>query len=207
MDNRIGQQGQVRRQRRILLILVLVFFGPLAVAWILYVGPEQWHPSARTHAGDLIDPPHPLPQVVLTTVEGAQTEPDLLLGKWTLIYVGPGDCDSRCEQALVDIRQIRLALAKDMNRVQRLFLFSETCCDRTFVETEHPGLIVAWADELDGEELLDNFPVYQRVPVRSAGRIYLVDPLGNLMMSYGPEVPAESILKDMKRLLRLSQIG
>jgi hypothetical protein len=35
----------------------------------------------------------------------------------------------------------------------------------------------------------------------------LIDPLGNLMMSYAAGAKAKGMLEDMKRLLRLSSIG
>lgn len=195
-----------RSGRWIVPIIALLFMGPLVAAWLLYTGPLEWRPEGRTHAGQLIDPARPLPPVSLSTIEGEATSPDFLKGKWTMAYVGHGDCDDRCRQALIDMRQVRLALGKDMDRVQRLFLFSETCCDRAFVETEHPGLIAAWADEINGRQLLGAFPVYDR-PIEEAGRIYLIDPLANLMMSYSAEVPASEILADIERLLRLSNVG
>jgi hypothetical protein len=91
--------------------------------------------------------------------------------------------------------------------VRRVFLASANCCDLEYLETEHAGLITARADEDSDRELLATFPRYGDVPVQAAGRIYIVDPLGNLMMSYAPHAPQKALLEDLKKLLKLSHIG
>jgi len=55
--------------------------------------------------------------------------------------------------------------------------------------------------------LLAVFPTYDGAAPDAAGRSYLVDPLGNLMMSYPADAAPKGMLKDLKRLLRLSHIG
>ena len=67
--------------------------------------------------------------------------------------------------------------------------------------------MVARADEASDRELLAIFPRYDDVPVEDAGRIYIVDPLGNLMMSYARNAPDKALLEDLKKLLKLSHIG
>ena len=37
--------------------------------------------------------------------------------------------------------------------------------------------------------------------------IYIIDPLGNLVFFYPVDAPPEDVLKDLKRLLKVSQIG
>jgi hypothetical protein len=94
-----------------------------------------------------------------------------------------------------------------MDRVQRVFLVTGRCCDRGFLAQEHPDLIVARVDDDASAALLEPFPTYGGVPLADAGRVYLVDPLGNLLMSYAPTAPDKALLTDMKKLLRLSHIG
>ena len=65
----------------------------------------------------------------------------------------------------------------------------------------------ARADEDSDRELLGAFPKYGATPVETAGRIYIVDPLGNLMMSYAPNAPQKALLEDLRKLLKLSHIG
>ena len=200
-------QEAVRRGRRQLVSLAALFFLPLAIAFWLYYGPADWRPAGGTHQGDLIDPARPLPEAVLPTVDGPPTAEDFLRGQWTMLYVGDGLCDQRCRKALYLMRQSRIALNKDMDRVQRVFLVTGRCCDRAFLAQEHPDLIVALVEDAQSAGLLEPFPTYDRVPLASAGRIYLVDPLGNLLMSYPATVPDKALLTDLKKLLRLSHIG
>jgi len=197
----------VRRGRRQLLALAALFFVPLAVAFWMYYGPAGWHPSGDASKGDLIDPARPLPGLALPTPDGPPTDPGFLRGKWTMLYVGDGRCDDRCRKALYLTRQSRIALNKDMDRVQRVFLATDRCCDRAFLAQEHPDLVVARVEDAAAAAVLQPFPAYDGVPVGAAGRIYLVDPLGNLLMSYAPGAPDKALLTDLKKLLRLSHIG
>jgi cytochrome oxidase Cu insertion factor (SCO1/SenC/PrrC family) len=197
----------VRRGRRRLLALAALFFVPLALAFWMYYGPTGWRPAGDTSKGDLLDPARPLAEIALPAMDGPTTAPGFLKGKWTMLYVGDGLCDDRCRKALYLTRQSRLALNKDMDRVQRVFLVTDRCCDREFLSREHPDLVVALVDDPAAAALLAPFPTYDGVPVAAAGRIYLVDPLGNLLMSYSPAAPDKALLTDVKKLLRLSHIG
>jgi hypothetical protein len=191
-----------RRSRAQVWILLAVFFVPLALAFLLYYGSGGWRPSGSTNHGELISPPRPLPSVTLPTPGGAPLAPETWHGKWTLLYVGDGRCDGRCRAALVLMRQTRLALNADMTRVQRIFLATGNCCDRAYLDAEHPDLAIALADNDAGAQLLAAFPD------TADNFIYVIDPLGNLMMRHVPEPPpAKGLLEDLRRLLKLSHIG
>ena len=190
------------RSRTQVWILVGVFFAPLALAFLLYYGSGGWRPPGSTNRGELISPVRPLPNVDLPTRDGAPLAASAWRGKWTLVYVGDGRCDERCRAALTLIRQTRLALNKDMTRVQRIFLTTGNCCARTYLDAEHPGLLIALADNEPGADLLAAFPD------TAAGSVYIVDPLGNLMMRHAPAAaPTKDLLEDLRRLLKLSHIG
>jgi hypothetical protein len=205
-----------RRQRRILIGLALLFFAPLGLSFYLYYG-KSWRPVGRVNAGELIAPPRPLPSLALPladsgtgsgTGSGAhsgagETNPQFLKGKWTFLYVQHGRCDDECRRHLYDTRQVRLALDREMNRVQRVFIGDSDCCDITELKAAHPDLIVIRASLAD-EPLLTLLP---DVSGAVNARVYLIDPLGNAMMFYAPDVKSKGMLDDMKRLLRLSSIG
>jgi cytochrome oxidase Cu insertion factor (SCO1/SenC/PrrC family) len=198
----------VRRGRRQFLLLAALFFVPLALAFWLYYGPGDWRPGAAgTNKGDLIDPARPLPQADLPIAGGSPVRGEFMRGKWSLLYVGDGQCDERCRKALYLTRQTRIALNKDADRVERVFLATGDCCDNEFLENEHPDLVVAIAASPQAAALLAEFPTYDDGPVESAGRIYVVDPLGNLLLSYSATAPDKALLTDLKKLLRLSHIG
>jgi len=198
----------VHRGRRQFLLLAALFFVPLALAFWLYYGAGDWRPgTGGTNKGDLVDPARPLPQADLPIAGGSPVRDEFLRGKWSLVYVGDGQCDERCRKALYLTRQTRIALNKDAGRVERVFLAIGNCCDDEFLENEHPDLVVAIAASPQAAALLAEFPTYDDVPVESAGRIYVVDPLGNLLLSYSATAPDKALLTDLKKLLRLSHIG
>jgi cytochrome oxidase Cu insertion factor (SCO1/SenC/PrrC family) len=197
----------LRRGRRQLVALAALFLVPLAVAFWLYYGPTGWRPAGSASKGDLIDPARPLPAVSLPRADGTASGEQFLRGKWTMLYVGDGACDARCRAALYLTRQSRVALNKDMDRIQRVFLVTGNCCDSAFLAEEHPDVVVAQLQGPDAARLLEPFPAYADGAVGAAGRIYLVDPLGNLLMSYAATAPDKALLTDVKKLLRLSHIG
>jgi hypothetical protein len=126
----------------------------------------------------------------------------LFHNRWSLVYINDGSCDEACRRALYVMRQTRLALNNDMTRVERIFLVTGNCCAREFLSAEHPGLIVVAADGPQGSRLLSEFPAQGR-----ENSLYVVDPLGNLMMSYDARANPRGLLEDLKKLLRLSHIG
>jgi hypothetical protein len=192
-----------RRQRRMLVGIALIFFAPLALSFYLYYG-RHWHPGGRVNAGELIEPARPLPAVALPLASGgASTDAQFLRGKWTFLYLQHGRCDDECRRHLYDTRQVRLALDREMTRVQRVFIADADCCDLPELKAAHPDLIVIRASAAD-EPLLASLPVRAGV---NSHRTYVVDPLGNAMMFYPSEAKPKGMLEDMKRLLRLSSIG
>jgi hypothetical protein len=198
-----------RQGRRQFLLLAALFFVPVAVAFFLYYGTGGWRPAGGTNKGDLIDPAVPLPAVSLARPDGSRTDVKWLQsGKWTVAYLGDGACDERCRQALYLSRQTRIALNKDTDRVQRVFLATGTCCDQAFLAQEHPDLqVVLLGDDPDSRALLGTFPALGGVAAAEAGRMYVIDPLGNLVLSYSEAAPDKALLTDLKKLLKLSHIG
>jgi cytochrome oxidase Cu insertion factor (SCO1/SenC/PrrC family) len=195
------QTARDRRQRRALIGLALLFFAPLALAFYLYYGHGTWHPGGRVNAGDLVQPARPLPALALPLWDAGNTDPNFLKRKWTLLYVAFGSCSDACRTRLYDTRQVRLALDRDMNRVQRVLIAGDGCCDAQFLHEQHPDLITIRATPA-AAPLLALLPAEARRP-----RVYLIDPLGNLMMSYPADAKPKGMLEDLKRLLRLSSIG
>jgi len=193
-----------RRQRRVLIGLALLFFAPLGLAFYLYYGHGTWHPGARVNTGELVQPPRPLPALPLPLWGAGNTPENFLKGKWTFLYVSHGPCAQVCRNALYETRQVRVALDRDMNRVQRVFLAAEDCCDPKTLREQHPDLTTVRL----GVETAPLLTIIQQgAGANTEDRIYIVDPLGNLMMSYAPNARPKGMLEDMKRLLRLSSIG
>jgi hypothetical protein len=195
----------VRRRRLQLVGLATLFLGPLLFSAWLYYG-SGLRPPGHVQHGELLDPVRPLPGAALATAAGALTAPDFLRHKWTLLTVVHDDCDARCTAALAATRVARIALDEDAPRVQRVLLADAPCCEAAWRSGAATGLVTAWLDSDDGRRLVAALAT-PLAPAPEPGRIYLVDPLGNLVMSYPPGTDAKDLLKDLGRLLRLSQIG
>ena len=193
-------QDSRARGRRTLLIVAAVFLVPVAVAFTLYYG-KLWRPASSSSKGELIEPARPLTVTGLRNPDGTPADASVLLGKWTLLYIGDGRCDAACRTALVFGRQTRLALNNEMTRVQRVFLATGNCCDTGYFTGEQAGLVAFDASAPAAAALLAQFP---------DGRehtLFIVDPLGNLMMRHDASHTSKDLLSDLKKLLKLSHIG
>ncbi len=202
--------GELRsRNLRMVVALAALFFMPLLASYLLYYG-LGWRPSGRINHGELIQPPRPLPRVDLppiaaggdTVSELRGAEPALFRGAWTLVYIGDGSCDASCRATLYVMRQTRLALGTDQTRLARVFLVTANCCAREYLARAHAGMTVLDATGAAAAPLLSLFPAGDR-----AHSVFIVDPLGNLMMRYDVGREPGGLLVDLKRLLELSQIG
>jgi hypothetical protein len=187
--------------RRMLLVLAAVFLLPVAAAFALYYG-GSWRPGGFTNHGNLFDPARPLPQILLQRVFSSESALDPLRGKWSLVYVGEGICDADCHHALLVMRQTRLLLNSEMDRVGRVFLATLPCCDQDFLDAEHKGIDYFHVGVPAAEPLLAQFPAERR-----AQSLFVVDPLGNLVMSFDTREDPKGLLEDLKKLLKLSHIG
>ncbi|HSY05721.1 MAG TPA: hypothetical protein VK803_07215 [Steroidobacteraceae bacterium] len=200
------------RNLRTLALLAALFFLPLLLAFLTYYG-TPWRPAHHVNHGVLMTPPRALPptslpQLLPAAASAAASAPASAAasapwhGHWSLVYIGAGACSAACREMLYVMRQTRLALDTDMTRVRRVFLATAPCCDRAYLGTEHPGLTVLDAGGTAGRALLAAFP-----PQGREHTLFIVDPLGNLMMSYDARQNPHGLLLDLKKLLRLSQIG
>jgi hypothetical protein len=178
------------RSRRVLLLLVALFFAPLLLSFLMYYG-LSWRPAGHTNHGTLIEPPRPLPAASA-----------VFLGKWSLVYVGSGDCDAECHNALYFMRQTQLGLGHLLPRVQRVFIATARCCDQAFLEREHSGLLTVDPPESERAPLLAQFPADARDKT-----LFIVDPRGNLMMRYDAHADPRGLHEDLEKLLNLSHIG
>lgn len=183
---------------RLTLILIFAFFAmPMGVAWLMNFGGD-WMPGATANHGTLVQPVLPVDAEGLVEPSGALLDPDLFRGEWTLMFRLAGDCDESCRQVLYVMRQVRLAQGKNIDRVHRLLVLDGTQPPHWVgeVQEHYPGLLIAHPASEGGTA---------RLP--AAGRIYLVDPLGNLMMEYAPHADPRGMIKDLERLLRISYVG
>jgi len=183
------------RGRLTLLAIAAIFVLPIGTAMYMYFGSGGWRPAAQTQRGNLITPPRLLPDTALTAVAPAAKFRDL----WSMVVLAGDSCATDCQRALVKIRQIRLSLGPKMTRMQTVFMpVTEAVLNQQQL-AQHPKLIVA--DPAMSASLRALFGDY------NSGQIFLVDPMGNLMMSYPINAEMADIRKDVGHLFTLSTIG
>jgi hypothetical protein len=192
------------RGRWQMLLVFLICAAPLAAAYFTYYVIK---PSARTNYGTLIDPrAHPIPPMASTTLDGRPETLDKYKGKWIMLKVGGGACDAGCQNQLYEMRQLRLMQGKDMDRIERVWLITDREPLDTVVIRAFDGTHMLRAP---GEVVAKWLPV--DAGTTAAEHIYLIDPLGNLMMSFpkDPDRPAarKKMYKDIVKLLKASAIG
>lgn len=191
-----------RRARLTLLAVFALFLAPVVAAWLFHTVAPQWHPRGTVNQGTLIIPARPLPPAPLAAVDGGRLGEDVLRGHWTLLLFSEKPCDRNCQALLLQLRQVHAALNKDIPRVQRLLVLVGP--QATAPPQVDPDLLLA---RLRDRSWLDHFALGAGGRPVVSGRVFLVDPLGNLMMFYPASDPVRGILKDLKRLLRISRVG
>lgn len=195
---------QIRRGRRTALLLFTAGFGPMILASIMYY--TGWlNPAEHTNEGVLVEPVVPVQQLNLETAAGqplsARFGADQADPQWHMLVVSES-CGGDCERLLYLARQVNIALGKNAPRVSRSAWLGSLPADlenRWHEEyrlmerlQQSAGSRSAWPDGFN--------------PAEQPG-ILLVDPFGNVMMRYGPEHTGKQLLKDLKHLLKLSQVG
>ncbi|MEJ2255874.1 MAG: hypothetical protein P8X98_02555 [Woeseiaceae bacterium] len=187
------KQGRGRLQ---FLLIAAIFLGPLLVAAWMYFGGASLAPEGRTNHGALLQPITSLPEALPESALHAQTD-----GRWVLLYANTGVCGEDCEFSLYTLRQSRLMLGRERDRLVRVFLHGDIPPDTVLLAEEHAGLLAihdgALAELLQGKRPVD----------LEAGGYYLIDPLGNLVMYFPPDIDPADMVEDVDHLLELSRIG
>jgi hypothetical protein len=182
----------VRKGRRTLLLIALVSIAPIIASYTAYYFFPR---DSKVNYGELL-PTQPAPDVAGTRVDGKPFRLSDLRGRWVLAVAADGACDAGCDKALYAIRQARTMQGREMERVERLWLVTDGVPPRSAVVTEQPDLLVVRGNAAG----LSPFGA-------GPDRIYLVDPLGNLVLAYPRDPDIKGLAKDLTRLLKASRIG
>ena len=189
-----------RSGRTMFFLVLAICAAPMIFSYLTYYVIK---PEGRTNYGELIDPrKYPIPELGITELDGKTASLEQLKGKWILLQVDAADCQKACAQKLYYMRQLRLTQGKEMERIQRVWLI-----------TDDAPLDIALMKEYDGTQLLrvDPQKLAAWLPVeegtKASDHLYMIDPLGNLMMRFPKDPDANKIKKDITRLLKASSIG
>ncbi|HEY7672642.1 MAG TPA: hypothetical protein VIC71_10525 [Gammaproteobacteria bacterium] len=187
------------RSARVPILIAAACLGPFALALLVYYVPNELTQQRANPERTLSATPKPLPEVALRTPGGGTTGTDWARYRWSLIYARITPCEGRCASDLAHLTEVHLALGADRARVQRVLLLA----DEDFRMTGDPTLLVGYLDAERDAELVNAFSL----ELLEQGRIFVVDPLGNLVMSYPPAPDQARLLEDLERLLNVSRIG
>lgn len=176
-----------------LALIALAFFGPTVVALVLVE--SGWRPGGRVNHGELVNPVEPMAALPLAE-SGAPADPALWLGRWSLLLSSAQACASRCEETLSLLGRVHVALNKDQDRVQvGLVLPGGTgfpALPERVLRLHAPApLLRDWAELAGAGE--------------DGMTVQLVDYRGQRMMSFPTPLDGSGLLKDLRRLLRLSK--
>ena len=122
-----------------------------------------------------------------------------------MYYFVTASCNEVCQADLYNMRQINIALGKNQDRVQHVIVHLAPA-DTEFLallSTEHQQAIRVAANAENTAALISPEPA----PTDKAYFIYLMDPLGNVMMKFPQDLNPKLILKDINKLLKISRIG
>ena len=204
--NAKDNKARASLNRRSLVLIAALFALPAVIATLMYL--TGWRPASTGNHGILIQPARLIEDTALRTLDGKPVHFSALHGKWAMVYFGPSACPQLCMKSLYNMRQAQAAQGKESNRVERVFILTDTSAVATLKAKllDYPGMHV-WAGEKKAVlKLADNFDIHETSIAQQQG-ILLVDPLGNLMMRYVPESDPTGMLKDMTRLLKYSWLG
>lgn len=182
-----------------MLAVLLVCASPVIASYFTYY---IVRPEGRRNFGELIVPQRPLPALTAQTLEGQPVQLPRLKDQWLLLSVAGGACEGHCEQNLYFQRQLREALGREKERLDRVWLVSDEAPVR---EALRPALASATVLRLPAAELAQWLE--PAAGQRLEDHLYLVDPLGNLMMRFPAAMDLAAAAKakrDLDRLLRAS---
>jgi hypothetical protein len=198
-----------------LLAILAVCAAPVIASYLTYYVIK---PQGRTNYGELVLPQRQVGALEGLTLTGSApssgAEPTgatqtqamaltALQGHWIFLTVQSAACDDDCSARLYAMRQVRATTGKEMERIERVLVVTGDGVPSASLLAEHPGLIVLKTDAAKLQTVLGEDPGGGAQP----GRIFVVDPLGNLMMRYPPHADPRRMKKDIAKLLMASRIG
>lgn len=184
------------RSRKMLWLVAAVCVAPFIASFTAYY---FYQPEGRVNYGELMDA-KPLPRAPLTLTDGGAFTLQQLEGKWLFVVVDDAACNAYCEKKLWQIRQIRKTQGKYPERIERVWLVTGQGQPAQRLRAEFDG---TWMVRVGGSPVLGALPFAGA----QADHIYLVDPLGNLVLRYPRDADPSRIRKDIERLLKVSRIG
>ena len=191
--------ARFRHQRLKLLAVLLVCASPVILSYLFYY---VLPPSGRTNFGTLILPQRPVPELRLAETAGKPYRFASHLGQWVVLQVDAGACEKACVDKLYALRQQRTMTGKERERIDRVWLVSDAVKPAAELLRDYEGTVVLRVDPAELTALMPLEP-----GKRIEDYLWVVDPLGFLMMRFPADGEPSKIRKDISRLLKASRVG
>ena len=183
--------------------VVIAFVAPVVAAYALFF--LGITPPAFSNKGELLNPIIDVESFALTDDSNKTLGRDeITKHKWHMVYFAGASCDDACNQILYNMRQINIAVGKNANRLRRLLVHLEKPGEefQSLIAEEYPDAEHAHADAATIAAALQEVGAEFR-----SNEVYIMDPLGNIMLRFTQDQPYKDLLHDLNKLFKVSQIG
>jgi hypothetical protein len=195
-----ASKQQKSRGRWKLFTVLLVCASPVIASYLMYYVVK---PEGRTNYGDILDPrQYPIPVLGATDFAGKPKALSDFNGKWIMLNIDAGACDATCNRQLYEMRQLRTAQGRERERVERVWLITDDAPVPEQIKQDYEGTHML---RVDPQAVKAWLPVEQGATVMD--HVYMIDPLGNLMMRWPKDADPNRMKKDIGKLLKASSIG
>lgn len=205
----MNQTAEKPRSIRPLILILIVSVAPVIAAFVLYFNPSL-QPGGSTNYGTLVDPQRPLPtneQLTVTTLDGQPFDLNELRGQWLLVAADEAACPESCAKKLFILRNTHAMTGKNVKRVKRVWFVTDDAPVPEKVLEAYAGTIMLRAKPEQLDAFLAGRELAQGTEPELLEPIWIIDPLGNLMMQYPKDPDPLKVRKDLGKLLHNSQIG
>jgi len=196
------------RSIRPLVWLILVCLAPLLFALLAYYVPALGlRPVQQTNYGTLVQPQRPTPatqDLRLRTLDGQAFDLRTLRGKWLLLSADRADCPPACARKLFILRNSHASQGKNVERIQRVWLILDEAPVPQTVLDAYVGTVFLRADSAQVAAFLTPQDADQTL---LSTAMWIIDPLGNLMLQFPPDADPIGVRKDIAKLLFSSRVG
>ena len=199
------------RGRGTLLLILLVALSPILGAVVMYLNP-QWWPEDSSNYGELIEPQRELPGAAtlpLATLDGQPFDLHSLKGKWLLLTADSGACGDPCARKLYILRNTHASQGKHVNRLARVWFVTDDAPIPDQVLEAYRGTVIVRGRPADLAPFLlgADQPVSEPAGAALAGPMWVVDPLGHLMLQFPHDADPLKVRGDIRKLISNSRVG
>ena len=208
-----GAEQKKHRSKTPLIIILLMSLAPLVAALIVYFIPEL-RPEGSAAYGELVQPQRPMPNakdLPLTTLDGKPFDLGSLKGKWIMMAADGAACPESCARKLYIIRNTHASQGKHVERLARVWFITDDAPVPEKVLEAYKGAVMVRVNPVVLQQFLLGGAPGSVTPEQArqglAIPIWVIDPLGNLMLEYPAVADPEMFRKDIRKLIKSSRIG